>query len=51
MNPIVYNVSVLVGWLLASVGTGLINVPAGLIVSGLMLIGLTLFAASRLGGR
>lgn len=52
MNRHVYNGCLLCGWAMVSVGAGLVYLPAGLIVCGVLLIGLTI-ASARLaaGGR
>ena len=50
MNPTVYNLSIGAGTLLVSVGAGMIHVPSGLIVGGVLIIALTI-AAARLTGR
>lgn len=46
MNRHVYNVSMLAGWGLVSVGAALVHLPAGLVVSGGLLIALTMYSAS-----
>lgn len=45
MNKHVFNGAMAAGWLLVSTGAGLVYLPAGLIVGGVLLIGLTLTAA------
>lgn len=45
MHRHVYNACLLLGWLLTSVGAGLAWLPAGFIVGGVLLIGLTLTSA------
>lgn len=42
MSKNLYNATMLVAWLLVSVGAGMIYVPAGLIVAGLLLAGILL---------
>ena len=49
MNLLTFNVVLLLGWLLASAGGILLNVGAGLLLAGLLLIALTLFSARRFG--
>lgn len=49
MNRNVFNACVLIGWLLASVGAGLWWLPAGLMVAGASLVGLTLLVARTVG--
>lgn len=52
MNKHVYNASILAGVGLVSVGAGMVYVPAGLIVAGVLVLALTLAsAAAALKGR
>lgn len=45
MNRHVYNGALLVGWLLVSVGAGMHSIPAGFVVSGALLVALTIYSA------
>lgn len=45
MNRHVYNVSILAGVSLVSVGAGMVYLPAGLITAGVLVLLLTVFAA------
>jgi hypothetical protein len=49
MNLQVFNNALLLGWLLAIVGACLLNVGAGLVFGGLLLIAVTI-AVARMGG-
>lgn len=49
MNIKHFNIAVLLGWLLTSVGAMLLNLGAGLVVSGMLLLALT-FSLIRIGG-
>ena len=49
MNLLTFNVALLLGWFLASAGGIVLNVGAGLLLSGLLLIALTIFCARRFG--
>ena len=49
MNLLTFNIALLLGWLLASAGGIWLNVGAGLLLAGLLLIALTLFSARRFG--
>lgn len=49
MNLYVFNVCVLLGWLLTSIGACLWSVHWGMMIAGLLLLVLTLFLA-RLAG-
>ena len=49
MNLLTFNIALLLGWLLASAGAILLNLGAGLLLAGLLLIALTLFSARRFG--
>ena len=49
MNLLTFNIALLLGWLLASSGGIILNTGAGLLLSGLLLIALTLFSARRFG--
>lgn len=49
MNIAILNISLLLAWLLITIGGVLLNVGAGLITSGIMLAALTLFLAHRFG--
>ena len=51
MSAKLYNIMVLVGVLLASIGAGLLSVPAGLIVAGVLIIGLTVYGAKLTVGK
>ncbi len=46
MNRHVYNLSILAGVVLVSVGAGLVYLPAGLIVGGVLVLGLTMTSAA-----
>lgn len=43
MNVLVYNLSLIAGTLLVSVGVGLISLPYGLVTGGTLVVGLTIF--------
>ena len=45
MNRHVYNLSILAGVVLVSVGAGMVYVPAGLIVGGVLVLVLTIASA------
>lgn len=45
----VFNISILLGWLLVTIGGMILNVGAGLLISGILLLFLTA-ALSRLAG-
>lgn len=45
MSTITYNVAILAGVALVGVGTWQISRPAGLVVTGVLVIGLTIFGA------
>jgi hypothetical protein len=47
MNPIVYNVCVLLGVVMIGIGTALYSVPAALIVTGALFVALTLAAVRK----
>lgn len=49
MNVNVFNVMLLIGWLLVLVGSVLLNMGAGLAVSGLLLIVLTVIVSRAAG--
>jgi hypothetical protein len=49
MNPVTYNISLVVGLVLIGSGTAMISVPAALIVTGTLLLGLTFMTASLSG--
>jgi len=49
MNLLTFNIALLLGWLLASAGGIILNIGAGLLMTGLLLIALTLFSARRFG--
>lgn len=49
MSLLTFNIALLLGWLLASAGGVILNAGAGLLLSGLLLIALTLFSARRFG--
>lgn len=49
MTARMFNVCVGAGWLLASVGAGLWWVPAGMMLAGVSLVGLTFVVASKVG--
>ncbi len=49
MNLLTFNIALLLGWLLASSGGIILNIGAGLLLCGLLLIALTLFSARRFG--
>jgi hypothetical protein len=50
MNPIIYNVSMLLGLLLVSVGVGLWSLPGGLVTAGVLVIGITIYGVERILG-
>ena len=43
MNVLVYNLSLVAGMLLVSVGVGLWSLAGGMVAGGVLLIGLTIF--------
>lgn len=45
MNAIAYNVSLVVGIALITIGAGLHSIPDALIVSGALLLGMNMFGA------
>lgn len=47
MSRHVYNASILAGVSLVSLGAGMVYLPAGFITAGLLVLGLTVFAATR----
>ena len=49
MNLQTFNVALLLGWFLASAGGIVLNLGAGLLLAGLLLIALTLFSGHRFG--
>lgn len=50
MNALIFNASLLIGWLLIVVGVGgLVSVFAALLVGGVLLIGITLLLARWAG--
>lgn len=49
MSARVFNCCIGVGWMLASVGAGLWWLPAGLMLAGVSLVGLTLMVANKVG--
>lgn len=49
MTVTIFNASLFVGWLMATIGLMLVNVGAGFAVGGIILIAITLYVA-RLGG-
>ena len=49
MNLLFFNIAIAIGWLMVLAGACLLNVPAGLIVAGLLLLALT-FAGARMAG-
>ena len=49
MNLLTFNIALLFGWLLASIGGVVLNVGAGLLLAGILLIALTLFSGHRFG--
>lgn len=49
MNVHVLNVSLLLGWLLVSLGAGLLNLAAGMITSGALLLVLAISVARVVG--
>lgn len=49
MNLVVFDVALALGWVMVTAGALLASVPAGLIVGGALLLGLT-FASARLAG-
>ncbi len=51
MHRYVYNASILAGVALASIGAGLVYLPAGLITAGVLVLGVTLFGARAAGAR
>lgn len=50
MNPIVYNLSMLAGLLLVSVGVGLWSLPGGLVTAGVLVIAITVYGVERILG-
>lgn len=46
MNAHVYNASLLIGTALTSIGAGMVYVPAGLIVGGVLILGFTVLGAA-----
>ena len=42
MNAIVFNICLLVGWLMVVIGIALVSIPAALVVGGVVLLFLTL---------
>ena len=46
-QAMIYNVSMLVGLFLVGTGVAMISVPAALVAVGMIVIGLTLFTATR----
>lgn len=50
MTPTVYNLSIATGTLLVSVGAGLVYLPAGLIVGGVLVLALTITGARLAAG-
>lgn len=46
MNKHVYNVSILAGVSLVSIGAGMVYLPAGFIAAGLLVLALTLASAA-----
>lgn len=49
MSIRIFNCSIFLGWLMASVGAGLWWLPAGLMFGGLSLVALTLLVAGKAG--
>jgi hypothetical protein len=49
MNVAIFNLCLLAGWLLAAIGAGLWWLPAGLMLAGVSLVGLT-FVVARMAG-
>lgn len=49
MNLLFFNIAIAVGWLMVLIGVCLVNLPAGLIVAGALLLLIT-FAGARLAG-
>jgi len=49
MSVNVFNIALLLGWLLVSIGAGLIHIGAGFVVAGALLLLLT-FIVARIGG-
>ena len=49
MNLNVFNASLLLSWLMVSLGAIAVSVPLGIIVSGAVLMGLTLFVGAKFG--
>lgn len=49
MNLNVFNFSLLLSWVMVSLGAIIINVPLGITVSGAVLMALTLFVGARFG--
>ncbi len=46
MNKHVYNASLALGTALTSIGAGLVYLPAGLIVGGVLILGFTIMGAA-----
>lgn len=51
MNPLVFNICLLLGWLLVLAGLTLWSVPVGLAAAGLLLMAVTLYLARWVGVR
>ncbi|HET7592618.1 MAG TPA: hypothetical protein VFK00_06390 [Rhodanobacteraceae bacterium] len=49
MNVAVFDIALALGWAMVTAGALLANIPCGLIVGGVLLLGLT-FASAWLGG-
>lgn len=48
MTPLIYDLSLAAGLMLIGAGVGMVSIPAALISVGMLIIGLTLFAALML---
>jgi hypothetical protein len=49
LNIKIFNICLLIGWLMVTIGGMLLNVGAGLCIGGALLIGLTI-VMSKIGG-
>ncbi|SDR47158.1 hypothetical protein [Paraburkholderia tuberum] len=49
MNPLVFNICILLGWLMVLVGGCMLSAPIGLIVSGVLMLALVFVVARSVG--
>jgi hypothetical protein len=49
MNPIVFNICILLGWLMVLAGGCMLSVPIGLTVAGVLMIALVFIVARAVG--